>query len=146
LPFEDEKETVKFIMKSCHDFKQRMAELNTWRAFEAIGFEFYTEAEPYYLLFTEEKLTQSEGFRELWSIDFLWINCRVGGRMSDLAGLTSKNKVISPKPISLSLIRSRDMIVCQRIKKWNCGGIHRMTWRVLWVFKFFIRYDGEYTF
>jgi hypothetical protein len=29
LPFEDEKETVKFIMKVYHDFKQTMVESNT---------------------------------------------------------------------------------------------------------------------
>jgi hypothetical protein len=70
LPFEDEKETVGFIMKVCHDFKQTMVKLNIWEAFQAIGFEFDTELEPYRLLFNEEKLRQSEGFRELWSIDF----------------------------------------------------------------------------
>jgi hypothetical protein len=70
LPFEDEKETVTFIMKVYHDFKQTMVESNIWRAFRAIGFEFDTEAEPYRLLFNEERLRQSEGFRELWSIDF----------------------------------------------------------------------------
>jgi hypothetical protein len=75
-------------------------------------------------------------------------NCRVRGRgrMPDLAGSTSKNKVIWPKRMSLSLITSRDMVVCQKTKKWNCGGIHRITQRVLWVFKFFIRYYGEFTF
>jgi hypothetical protein len=72
LPFEDEKETVTFIMKVYRDFKQTMVELNMWGAFRAIGFEFEfdTEAEPYQLLFHEEKLRQSEGFRELWFIDF----------------------------------------------------------------------------
>jgi hypothetical protein len=69
FPFEDEKETVKFIMKVYHDFKQTMVEPNTWGDFQAIEFEFDTEAEPYRLLFNEEKLRQSECFRELWSID-----------------------------------------------------------------------------
>jgi hypothetical protein len=58
----------------------------------------------------------------------------------------SKNKVISPKRMSLSLIRCREMVVCQKTKKWNCGSIHRITWRALWVFKFFIRYYGEFPF
>jgi hypothetical protein len=66
--------------------------------------------------------------------------------MSDLAGSTNKSKVIWLKRMSLSLNRSRDMVVCQKTKKWNCGGIHRITWRGLWVFKFFIRYHGEFTF
>jgi hypothetical protein len=72
LPFEDEKETVKFIMKGGHDFKQTIVESNTYGAFQTIAFEFDTEAEPYRLLFNEEKLRQSEGLRELWSIDFAW--------------------------------------------------------------------------
>jgi hypothetical protein len=37
-PFEDEKATVKFIMRVYHDFKQTMAEPNRWGAFRAIGF------------------------------------------------------------------------------------------------------------
>jgi hypothetical protein len=69
LPFEDEKETVRLIMKVYHDFKQTMVEPNIWDAFRVIEFEFDTEAEPYQLLFNEEKLRQSEGFRELWSIE-----------------------------------------------------------------------------
>jgi hypothetical protein len=70
LPFEDDKETVNYIMKVYRDFRQTMVEPNIWRAFRAIGFEFDTEAEPYRLLFKEKKLRQSESFRELRSIDF----------------------------------------------------------------------------
>jgi hypothetical protein len=68
LPFEDEKETVNFIMKVYHEFKQTIVESNIWGALQAIGFEFDTEAEPYRLLFNEEKFTQSAGSRESWSI------------------------------------------------------------------------------
>jgi hypothetical protein len=72
FPSEHEKETVKFIMKVYCDFKQTMVEPNIWGDFREIGFdfEFDTEAEPYRLLFNEQKLRQTEGFRELWSIDF----------------------------------------------------------------------------
>jgi hypothetical protein len=64
-----------------------MVELNTWGAFQAIGFEFEfeMEAEPYRLLLNEEKPRQIAGFRELWSIDFsldqlssTWHNARFG--------------------------------------------------------------------
>jgi hypothetical protein len=48
--------------------------------------------------------------------------------------------------MSLSLIKCRDIVVCQKTKKWNCGSIHRITWRALWAFKFFIRYYGEFLF
>jgi hypothetical protein len=53
FPFEDEKESVKFIVKVDHDFKQTMVEPNIWGAFRVIGFEFEfdTEAEPDRLLF-----------------------------------------------------------------------------------------------
>jgi hypothetical protein len=53
-----------------HDFRQTMVEPNIWGAFRALGFEFDTRGEPYRLLFDEEKLRESTGFRELWSIDF----------------------------------------------------------------------------
>jgi hypothetical protein len=61
FPFEDEKETVKFIMKVYHDFKQTMVEPNIWGAFRAIGFEFEfdTEAQPYRLLLNERKQRES---------------------------------------------------------------------------------------
>jgi hypothetical protein len=76
LPFEDEKETMKFIMTVSHDFKQTMVEPNVCGAFQAIGsefefeFEFDIEVEPYRLLFNEENLRQSAGLREWWPIDF----------------------------------------------------------------------------
>jgi hypothetical protein len=60
--FEDEKETVKCIMKVYHDFKQTMVDPNIYGALRAIGFEFDTETEPYRLLFNEEKLRQIAGF------------------------------------------------------------------------------------
>jgi hypothetical protein len=47
LPFEDEKETVKFIMKVYHDFKQTMVEPNICGALRTIGFDFDLEAERY---------------------------------------------------------------------------------------------------
>jgi hypothetical protein len=70
LPFGDEKATVKFVMKVYRDFKQTVVEPNIWGAFQALGFEFDTRSKPYRILFNEEKLRESTGFRELWSIDF----------------------------------------------------------------------------
>jgi hypothetical protein len=66
--------------------------------------------------------------------------------MPDLAGPKSENKMIWPKRKSLSLIRCRDIVRCQKTKKWNYDGIHRITWKALWIFKFFIRYYGVFTF
>jgi hypothetical protein len=47
-----------------------MVEPNIWAAFQAIGFEYDTVAEPYRLLFNEEKFRESKGFQELCMIDF----------------------------------------------------------------------------
>jgi hypothetical protein len=70
LPFDDDTATVKFIMKVYRDFKETMVEPNIWAAFQAIGFEYDTAAEPYRLLFNGEKLRESKGFQELWMIHF----------------------------------------------------------------------------
>jgi hypothetical protein len=70
LPFDDDTATVKFIMKVYSDFKKTMVEPNIWAAFQAIGFEYDTVAEPYRLLFNKEKLRESKGFQEPWMIDF----------------------------------------------------------------------------
>jgi hypothetical protein len=58
-------------MKVSYDFKQKMVGPNIWGAFQALGFglEFDTTSEPYRLLFNEEKLRESAGFRELWDIE-----------------------------------------------------------------------------
>jgi hypothetical protein len=45
-------------------------QLEPWGAFHALGFDFNKRREPYQLLFGEEKLRGSAGFRELWSMDF----------------------------------------------------------------------------
>jgi hypothetical protein len=67
LPFEDEKATAEFIMKAYHNYKQRMVKPILCGAFQALAFEFEfdTTSQPYQLLFNEEKLRESAGFREL---------------------------------------------------------------------------------
>jgi hypothetical protein len=83
LPFEDAKASGKFRMNGCHDFKRTMVELNIWGAVQALGFDFEFDqtSEPYRLLFNEENLRNSAGFRELWSIDFPRISCVVNSMM-----------------------------------------------------------------
>jgi hypothetical protein len=67
LSFGDEKSTAEVVKKGYHDFKQTMVEPNIWGAFQALGFEFGFDrtSEPYRLLFDEETLRESAGFREL---------------------------------------------------------------------------------
>jgi hypothetical protein len=77
-----------FILNAYHDFKETIAEVNTWNAFAVIEFTHDIEQSPYRLLFDEEKFRQSRGFAELWERDmalkslskrlreskFAWIN------------------------------------------------------------------------
>jgi hypothetical protein len=70
LPFGDQKATVQFIVKVYHNFKRTMVESNRCSAFQILGFQFDIRSEPYRLLFNEEKLRESAGSRELWSIEF----------------------------------------------------------------------------
>jgi hypothetical protein len=64
-----EQPAAAFLLKVYHDFKQIMIEINTWRAFAAIGFTYDIKQNPYGLLFNEEKLRHSLGFVELWERD-----------------------------------------------------------------------------
>jgi hypothetical protein len=65
----EESDTVAFIIKLYHDFKKLMMEVNIWGAFSAIGFSCDTTQNPYGLLFDEENFRQSRGFMELWARD-----------------------------------------------------------------------------
>jgi hypothetical protein len=109
LPFGDEKATVRFVVKGDHDFKQTMVEPDRWGAFEALEFEFEFDAtrEPYRLLFNEEKLRESAGFRELWSIDLPLdqLCCQLDGALLDLVGLISQRKVTCSNHIYFPRIR-----------------------------------------
>jgi hypothetical protein len=70
LPFEDDQTTAGFLLRIYRTFKQTMIEPNIWGAFHECGLEFDTSVEPYRLRLNEEKLRNSEGFREIWSLDF----------------------------------------------------------------------------
>jgi hypothetical protein len=60
-----ESDTVAFIIRPYHDFKQTMVEVNIWSAFSAIGFSYDITQNPYTLLVDEEKFRESRGFGEL---------------------------------------------------------------------------------
>jgi hypothetical protein len=70
LPIEDDQGTAAFRLKTYRAFKQTMIEANIWGAFHELGFEFDTSVEPYRLLFHEEILRATPGFREIWALDF----------------------------------------------------------------------------
>jgi hypothetical protein len=86
LSFGDEKATVKFRMKVYHDFEQTIVEPNISEVFQALGFEFNRGTEPCRFFLYKEKLTRSADFRGLSSIDFPWINCRLGGMVLESIG------------------------------------------------------------
>jgi hypothetical protein len=65
LPFRDDNATVKCIMKLSYDFRQKMGEPNRWEVFRGLGIDFDVIRWPCRLLFNEEKLRGSAGFREL---------------------------------------------------------------------------------
>jgi hypothetical protein len=69
LPVESDNSTVNFIKKVYHDFRQTMVPSNVWGAFHALGLDYDTKREPSRLLFNEEKLRGSGGFRSLWPLD-----------------------------------------------------------------------------
>jgi hypothetical protein len=104
-------------MKVYHDFKQTMVEPKIWEAFQALTFEFDTTSELYRLLFNKEKLRESTGFQELWSVDLpLDQLCnQLDGVLLDLVGLISQRKMTWPNHIYIyfPLIRYHDIILCQ---------------------------------
>jgi hypothetical protein len=70
LPFENDQTRIGFLLNIYRTFKQTMIEPNIWGAFHWAGFEFDTRAEPYRLVFHEEKLRKTRAFQEIWSLDF----------------------------------------------------------------------------
>jgi hypothetical protein len=120
-------------MKVCHNFKQATVEARICRAFQALGFEFefHTANEPYRLLFKEEKLRESGGFRELWWIDFPLdqLCCQLDGVLPELFGLISQSKMPWPNHVNVPLIRYQYIILCQKSEKWKFREIHRISSR-----------------
>ena len=70
LPLSNDNSTVKFIQKIFHSLKQTLIEDNVRNAFKMLGFEYDVSHTPYTLLFREEKLHGSRGFREIWEADY----------------------------------------------------------------------------
>jgi hypothetical protein len=78
MPSEDDHATVKVIMKIYHEFKETIAQLNIWRAFRALEFEFHLRTEPYRVLSKEEERRNSGRCEKQSSIDFSRTDLRVG--------------------------------------------------------------------
>jgi hypothetical protein len=74
LPFEDDPGSVRFINKMYHDqdFRMTMTMIkpNIWGAFRGIGVKYSVVDELQRISFDEMTLRESEGFKELWDIDF----------------------------------------------------------------------------
>jgi hypothetical protein len=108
-----------------------------------LKFEFDTRSEPYRLLFNEEKLRESAGFREWWSIDFPKVSYQLNDVMLDLIGLIGQNETDWPHHIYFPLIRYQDIGLCQKSEKWRYRVIHRISSKDRQKFRLFMR--GEKT-
>jgi hypothetical protein len=112
-------------------------EYNIWGSFQALGFEFEfefefdTTSEPYRLLFKEEKLRESAGFRELWSIDLPLdqLCCQLDDVLLDLVGLISQSKMtwLDHIDIYFPLIRYQDIKISSFVKNQKSGSLARFT-------------------
>jgi hypothetical protein len=73
-PLEDDAGSVRFTKKMYHDHDFRMAmtmiEPNIWGAFRGIGVQYSVVDGVQRLSFDEMTLRESQGFEEVWEIDF----------------------------------------------------------------------------
>jgi hypothetical protein len=72
LPLQDDAGSTRFIRKVYHDFRVTMTMIapNSWGAFRAIGVKYSLVDGVQDVSFDEMTLRESEGFKELWDIDF----------------------------------------------------------------------------
>jgi hypothetical protein len=70
LPLGDDAGSARFIRKMYHDFRMTMIEPNIWGAFRGIGVKYSVVDRVQRVSFDEMILRESEGFKELWDIDF----------------------------------------------------------------------------
>jgi hypothetical protein len=70
LPFDNDAGTGHFIKKVDHDFRSTMTDANIWGAFRGIGLSYGLVYGVHRVSFNEITLRESNGFRELWDVDF----------------------------------------------------------------------------
>jgi hypothetical protein len=72
LPLDEDITTTEFLIRTDHGLKQTMVDFNISNAFQAFEFQFATTQKQRSdgFLFDEEKLKESQEFKELWSLDF----------------------------------------------------------------------------
>jgi hypothetical protein len=92
LPFDNDETTSDFLQNIYQTFRQTMIEPNIWGVSPEAGFEFDTGAEPYRLVFHEEKLRKTPGFQESGHSISLSRNCRQDVKAQSLDGLTNLSK------------------------------------------------------
>jgi hypothetical protein len=76
LPFDELTTTTNFVYNVYVKLTKTLTPPNTWTAFNAIGVIFNTGATPYRIVFHPEKLRESQGFAELWNIDYPLVSLR----------------------------------------------------------------------
>jgi hypothetical protein len=70
LRFGDDTGSARFIKKVYHDFRSTTIHINKWGAFRGIGLIYNIADAVQRVSFNEIILRESNGFRELWVIDF----------------------------------------------------------------------------
>jgi hypothetical protein len=83
LPLGNDVPAARFIKKVYHDFQAMVIDDNIWGAFRGIGITYTTVAGVQRVLFDEKKLRESDGFGELWDIDFPLENLSARRRASE---------------------------------------------------------------
>jgi hypothetical protein len=109
LPFDDDAGTAHFIKKVYHDLRSTMPDANIWGAFRSIGLSYGLVDWVHRISFNDITLRESDGFRELWDIDFPRRICRAGAEMRDPTGSTDLNKLVCPLFLSVLSTPFRDI-------------------------------------
>jgi hypothetical protein len=69
---------------------ENIIEDNVCSVFVHLGFSYQVDVSPYLLVFDENMLRESQGFKTLWQRDYPLDNCRIEGGLQHLDGSMSR--------------------------------------------------------
>jgi hypothetical protein len=93
-----------------------------------------------YFYSTKKSWGKTQAFESCSRLTFTWINCQLDSLPLSWIGSTHRSEIIWPKHIYLSLIRYRDIALCEKSEKWNYLKIHRIISKDLQRSRFFMRH------
>jgi hypothetical protein len=126
LPFDDDAGTAYFIKKVYHDLRLTMPNANIWSTFRCIGLSYGFVDVVQRVSFNEITLRESDGFRELWDVDFPRGICRAGAEMRDPTGSTDLDKLVCPFFLSVLSTPFGDICLPKIQEKLESGEIPRI--------------------